>query len=819
MQGLYYAEKHHSSIGKTMKKLYFREGVDQSYRQLAAWLYDNPKKTLLGFLLVISLFISQIPNIRLDSSSEGLLHPDDPILVSYNNFRHQFGQDEGIQLLIHPPEVFDPIFLNRLKEFHEELAQKVPHVVEVTSLLNVRETVGEEGALKVRELGTPIPTSPEAMAQFKKTVLEKSLYHNNIISEDGRYTTILIKTSAFRESEEDDPFSGFDETASSDIQAELLTDEDNKAIATTITSLVDAYQKDNFQVSVAGAPILTYSLNTIMENDIQLFLVVSLGLIGGLLFVLFRTIVGVVLPFIVIIGSLLITIGTMAFFGVPITLPTQILPSFLIVVGVGYTIHLLALYYRDLKSGLHKREAMINALEHSGLPILMTSLTTAGGLLSLSVADIKPIGDLGMFASYGVLVAFVLSVVALLPFAGIVRQVEKPWADVVLQRIAGWVGKYHIPILLITVVIAGGSLLLAEKLKFSHNPLVWLPESMPIARDTQLMEKALQGSMNFEILIDTGKPNGIINMDILNRTEQVMAQLKELKDGDIFVGKVSGLPDLVKEINQALNQNDPAAYRLPKTKALLAQELLLFENSGSEDLNQVVDGHYQTLRLTLRVPWRDAIEYSHFFERVQTLVYEAYEGVAEVQITGMFTILFRTVSAVIVSMAKSYLLAAVIISLLMMALLSSVKLGLISMIPNFLPILLSLGLMKLLNIPLDLSTIMVASVVIGLAVDDTIHFMHNFRRYYFETYNVEVAVHRTLQTTGRALLFTSIVLMGGFLVFTQANMKNVQYFGLLTAFTAFMALCADVIVAPAIMFFLQRFPQILPKEPVNQEDK
>ena len=170
-------------------------------------------------------------------------------------------------------------------------------------------------------------------------------------------------------------------------------------------------------------------------------------------------------------------------------------------------------------------------------------------------------------------------------------------------------------------------------------------------------------------------------------------------------------------------------------------------------------------------------------------------------------------------MAKSYLLAAVIISLLMMALLSSVKLGLISMIPNFLPILLSLGLMKLLNIPLDLSTIMVASVVIGLAVDDTIHFMHNFRRYYFETYNVEVAVHRTLQTTGRALLFTSIVLMGGFLVFTQANMKNVQYFGLLTAFTAFMALCADVIVAPAIMFFLQRFPQILPKEPVNQEDK
>ncbi len=270
------------------------------------------------------------------------------------------------------------------------------------------------------------------------------------------------------------------------------------------------------------------------------------------------------------------------------------------------------------------------------------------------------------------------------------------------------------------------------------------------------------------------------------------------------VGEVSGtdtlsLVDIVKETHQALNGNDPAFRVLPTDRALVAQELLLFENGGAEDLEELVDTEYSKARISIRAPFVDAMSYGPFIAQMESGMQRIFGDDVGVQMTGFMPVLAAVVSAVIVSMGRSYAFALIIITPMMMLLLRSPKLGLISMIPNLMPVVFVLGLMGWLGWPLDASTIMIGAMVIGLAVDDTIHFMHKFQIYYVQHRDSRRATRETLSSTGAALLFTTLVLGAGFYVLGLATMVNTQRFGMLAGTATLVALLADVVVAPALM--------------------
>jgi len=276
-----------------------------------------------------------------------------------------------------------------------------------------------------------------------------------------------------------------------------------------------------------------------------------------------------------------------------------------------------------------------------------------------------------------------------------------------------------------------------------------------------------------------------------------------LEFGDVFAGKAWSLTTILKEINQALHQNRSVYYSIPKDRKLVAQEFLLFENSGSDDLEDVVDSQFSMARFTIKVPFKDAVQYGSFIKAVETY-FEKNFPEAQVTITGMMALFFRTIHNVIISMAKSYGIALVVISAMMILLIGRIRIGLLSMIPNIAPILFMLGVIGTFSLPMDLFTMMVASIAIGLAVDDTIHFMHNFRRYYEISNDPKAAVFETLNTTGRAMLVTSVVLSLGFFIYAFATMQNLVNFGLLTAFTIIMALLSDYLIAPALMMVVNR---------------
>ena len=592
----------------------------------------------------------------------------------------------------------------------------------------------------------------------------------------------------------------------------MLTDAENTEVVRAVQRVVERYQADDFKLFIAGSPVITDVIKRSMMRDMSVFVRLVILTIGFALLVMFRRLSGVIYPLIVVTMALLCTLGLMAIFGVPIKTPTTVLPSFILAVGVGASVHLLSMYYQGVNQNGDRQAAIREALGHSGLPIVMTGLTTAAGLLSFAAAEVAPVADLGIFSSIGVLLALIFTLLLLPALLAItpVRPNKKAGKSNSLEKgtaffnqVADFSTSHPKAITLLTVLIIAVSLLGAFRLHFTHDVLVWLPEKLPIRVGTTVIDREMNGSVTMDVIVDTGRENGLYDLKILDGLDRLGKRVEGMSDQRWSVGKVTSVTDMLKEIHQALNGNRSAFYAIPRNPELIPQEFLLFENSGSDDLEDVVDSRFSQARFTIKGPWTDSVVYAGLVGKIDTMFKNEFQGQADITVTGLTVLMAKTVSAAIKTMAQSYAVAGLVITVMMILLIGSIRVGLVSMIPNLLPICLTLGLMGWLDLPLDLFTMLIGSIAIGLAVDDTVHFMHNFRRYHYETGDTRQSVRMTLNTSGRAMLVTSLVLSLGFFIFLMASMNNLFYFGLLTGITIIAALVADFIVSPALMSLMK----------------
>ncbi len=783
---------------------------------------------LILILLMSFALASQIRHLTIDTSNEGLLHEDDEILLTYNTFRDQFGRDDLLVMSIQNENIFSIPFLQKLQKFHDQLEERVPHISAINSLVNGRNTRGVGDTLLVDDLLAKFPKNEQELEKLKKIILSNPNYTNMLVSEDGTFTTILLQSDTYSsvipDGEEavslEDELAGFEDEFNSDESSpaqkpEYLTDQENAAMVRVAEEVMQEFNSPDFQIIMAGSPVVTHTVKQLMMADMKKFLRLAVLTIGLCLFIMFRRISGVVLPLLIVALTLTSTLGIMAKAGIFFKTPTIILPSFLLAVGVGASIHVLSLVYQYLRTSSDKNEAIIHAYSHSGFAIVMTSLTTAAGLASFASAEVAPIADLGLFSAVGVLLSlfftlFLLpAVLAIIPLKPKKNTSKNTNTVTAFDRFIDWVADLTTsrPKLIVFLAAIGISIALAglPKLQFSHNLLNWLPADLPVRTATEAIDENLRGSVALEVVIDTGRENGLYNREILLAMDNLATDLEDFEQGELFVGKVIALTTILKEIHQALGENNPEFYKIPDNEALIPQEFLLFENSGSDDLEDVVDSMFQQARFTIKVPWRDALSYVPFIEEIEHRFATAFEGIehdgkaVEVSTTGIMSLFARILHATMYSAAQSYGIAIVVISLMMVLLIGNFRLGVIAMIPNVGPIIIVMGIMGWFSIPLDMFTMMVASIAIGLAVDDTVHFIYNFKRYYTESGDVRDAVGHTLHTAGRAMLTTSIVLSIGFFIFMFAAMNNVFAFGMLVGMAIVFALVGDFFLAPALM--------------------
>jgi predicted RND superfamily exporter protein len=807
----------------------FNKRTTVFFEWLGSALYRRAWFVIAAMLLLTVLLGSQLPKMTIDTSTESFFHDSDPVILKYNHFQEQFGRDDVILLTLNPPEIFSLEFIKKLDALHQAIERDVPNVAKVTSLINVRSTRGLEDELLVDELLDEWPRDAVEMAAFRARVMANPLYENSLISKDGKFTTITIQPESFSTNSDvaqeeigmevdlladfdDDGMGLLDEIAPNEEATEerqFLTDEEKSAIVISLLKVVGENKTPEFPIYMAGSPVVDHKIKGNLQRDMALFVNLGLVVIAVVLFLLFRRISVVLLALLIVVLSLISTLGMMALNAVPITIPTQILPSFLLAVGVADSVHILSLFFKRLELDGNRQAAITYALSHSGRAVVLTSLTTAGGLMSFMTSDLAPVADLGVYAPIGVIFTLLYSLIllpsllAVIPLRGAQAPAKTPPQTAIVDQLLCGTAEFAMRnarvVVLLCALLIVVAFLGASRLRFSYDPLSWLPEKDTVRSDTRMVDEHMRGSLSFEIMLDTGIENGWYEPELLQKLDLMSREAEAYQGGDVFVGKTSSVADFIKEINQALNENRGEFYRVPEAENMVAQELFLFESSGSDDLEDVIDRQYRNARFTMKLPALDAVEYSRFVVTMERRFREVFGEGVEVAATGIVALLFKTISAMILSMAHSYVIALAVISVMMIILLGNVKLGLMSMVPNLAPIVMTLGLMGWMGIPLDAFTLLIGSIAIGLVVDDTIHIMDKFKAYYDQDGDVSRAVSQTLKTTGRAILATSIVLSCGFLIYICSSMKNLVYFGTLTTFTILAALVADVVLLPALM--------------------
>jgi len=609
-------------------------------------------------------------------------------------------------------------------------------------------------------------------------------------------------------------------------------------------------------------PVGNPPMNDFIYRILQQMMLLGVAMVGvfvGLLWVLFRSFSAVVWPILTIALSLLWTWGATAWLGVPMSTMLVLTCLLIFACGIADCVHVMSAYFSFRREGLAHARALYAAYEKTGLAIFVTTITTMAGVLSLSLSDLTPIRIFGVMSAGGVFMALFFTLV-LLPILLSLWHPGQPASQQTVQRSwrSRWqqlpgVGKALCAVLL---VLAGFltfglqvALYLALSCALTALVLRWqsaLLEAVPrlVARsphtilgifgailllcaygtsavridsniaeltreDSEMrvayavVDEHMAGAQNMEIMIDTGVSDGLLNPAMLQAVDTLQSRIEAEYASEI--SRTWSLADIVKDTSQIMNGDDPAFYRVPDSEAMISQLLYLFNSANPDDRRALVSDDYSRSHITLNAYNAGSYEYQRFFEEMGVLIDEVFAPLRqdfpelEVRMTGSIPLMMRATDEIAQSQYSSFALALGVICVIMMLTLGSIQGGLIAIVPNLIPALLSFGLMGLLGIALDTDTLMIAPVIIGIAVDDTIHFMTHYRLELIRTRSMALALHSTMKDVGTAVIFTTMVLGMGFAIMGFSDYLGIAKIGIFGSLAIFVALLCDLFLIPALL--------------------
>ncbi|MDY6854291.1 MAG: MMPL family transporter [Thermodesulfobacteriota bacterium] len=717
---------------------------------------------------------------------------DDEHFKYYNRFKDEFGNDRFIYLVYDDPFTSHNVYLvNELgKELEKGLTEntgvgKDPYMKKLIMLPNVEIVEGKEGELFISALLKGWNGTQKELDIIKEKVLSKEVYRDVLVSKDGAKGALSVELNAIK-----------DERNSDDI------------IYKIVSRIIEDEKYKRLNLRVVGGPILYARYNTICLSEVRRNIIIATIFVLFFLWYLFRNIVSVLCSLFTVELAIIWVAGLMPLFGINFTLMMTVLPPLFLVVGVGASVHVVTEFWRVFQSGLNRNDAIFESYKMVGFPCFLAAVTTAAGLGSMMVSRLSVIREFAMMAGIGIMLTFVTVLVflpILLSFGE--SKKEEPfqhkggYISTLLERISRFNERNSGLILFLT---AGIIILCIWGVTKVHVDALWLNafgDSLKIKQDYDYVDKTMGGTGSFDLVIDTRKEDGVKEPRVLNAVENIQ---RYAEDSNIVV-KTLSVVDLIKEINRSIHDEDSKYFTIPDTRMGIAQLLLLYEGSGGGELNSTVDFNYQKIRLNIRIKTVKSSIWKEVGDELYTYAKNAMSGLANVNITG-YSYLAAIINLYIIrTQIEGFLLAFCIITIMFIFVFRSIKQGLILMIPNLFPILLTLGIMGHANIELDYITLLITCVAIGIAVDDTIHFVTRYRLEFEILGDYKKALHCALNSTGRAMYITSIVLIFGFIVNIFSVMNSMIDFAILSSFTVLIALIADYFIAPAIIMKLRLF--------------
>jgi predicted RND superfamily exporter protein len=789
------------------------ERLSALFGRIGAWSFDHRWVVLAACLLILGASVFLASRARFDNSFEAYFNKDDPVYSDYQEYRENFGSDEIAYILYEAPGrphgPFDLEVMRKIQTLTEALEEEVPFVNEVTSLANVEFVEGVPDGIEIYELLEEFPESQEALLEIRDKVLSKPLYVGGLVSADARYAAIILEMD--RSSV--DPL---DEIRLDPEGGDGLANLYPQAAYHPIEEILARPEYEGIVFHHVGDVALNAIYNEIIAGESSGLAGIAFCVIAGLLYFFFRRPIGVIGPLAVVFLSIMVCLAFISLMGWRLDLMFIMLPTLLIAVGVACSVHIIAefrAYHAELGD---RREAARRTLYLVGTPCLLTSLTTAAGFAAMSIAPIKAISHFAIYSAVGVVAAFALSVTLLFVFLSFGRQVSgREASDEEMLRAKGGrrfqaalAALARFDVRFRKSIIAGFSLLFIAsalgiaRLEVDSNFLNEFSPEEPVRQSIEYVDDIMGGTYSFIYLFDTGESDGIKNPAVLREMARFQAEADTHTD---LVNKSYSVGDVLMDLNRSFHEGDLAYNVLPETRELVAQYLLLYEMSGGEEAEEYVSGDFSRASLELRLKAVESSELAKLSEALEAYLAEHPTEASTVRVTGIGALWLQLMDYITQSQIRGFLLAFTVIGALLCFVFRSLKIGLIAMVPNLSPVVMTLGVMGWIELPLDYVRLLIATVAIGISVDDTIHHMTRFDLEFRRRGSYREALHASMVDVGRALVITSVVLVLGFLVFHFSALDSTASFGTLLAATIFVALAADFLLMPALVMTLRPF--------------
>lgn len=726
-------------------------------------------------------FIVQLPKIKIVENVDYFTLENDLEVKFYNDFKKRFGNDEFFVIAFEKETIFTNETLTLIKEITRDL-EKIEDIREVKSLANVLDTIGDDNFFSVKPFLETIPVDKTSLKKLKTAALSNNLYVDNFISSDAGTTAFLV----YVYNRPNDP--GY-----------------RKRLLEKCKITLAKYEDRTGQTHMAGWTITNLFLSQYMKQDVITFIPITYLFISLAVFLFFRNMLLTIAAVVNISLCMSVVMGLFPIFNVTLNNVTTIIPPLVMALSLCDTVHIFSNFNNDLLVKFKTKEkAMSHVLKNLLAPCFLATITTTVGFLSLYLSDIPPIKDFAIIAACGMIFKFFFSFLFLPTFllffheTKIFRGKKKVnKINSLLLNVSNFIMKNYKRISLFGTIIMISSLWFAFQIQVETNLVEYFKKNSEVRSAIDFVERKLAGIGSIDISLHSTQEDAFKNPDNLVLIEKIQAYIKTIEGVD----KTISFVDFIRDMNQSFHNEKTEYYTIPKSKPLIAQYLLLYD---LEDIQDFITESFDHSRISIRLSEHSTENQNQIIKQIELFLQGLDTHEITVRITGRALQDVNTIGALIKGQLYSLTAAAITIIIIMFFVLRSFKMGCVSIVPNLFPIIVNFGIMGLFNIPLNTATALISAVAIGIAVDDTIHFLTELKRKLISDRDIEIAITKSILFKGKAILLSSLILCIGFGVLIFSLFVPTINFGVLSAITMITAVIGDVIILPSVLLFLTR---------------
>lgn len=737
---------------------------------------QHPLPFLIATLLIGFFFMSFLPSIKTVNNVDYFTVKNDPGVQFYDKFKEVFGNDEFFVIALEREDIFTRKNLTLIKEITEKI-EDLDDIRKVRSLTNVYETVGSPNYFEVKKFLEEIPENRNELETLKNQAINNPLYVKSFISQDSRTAAIVV----FTQNRPDD-------------------ENYRKQLLEKVNNILGPYEKQGGKFNIAGWTTTNLSLAEYMKKDVGTFIPITYLLIVVTIFYLFKNIRLTLIALANIAICLGSTMGLSGLTGITVNNVTTIIPPVIMALALSDTVHIFShLEKRVLEEFPDKRVALTHVLNRVFVPCFLTALTTAIGFFSFVTSTIPPIKDFaylgtaGMVFSYVYAFFFVPPLLLLFPPEKIYLeyQTHKGMTNF-LHRINDLVQGHNKVVLGAGILLCISAVWFTTKIKVETNLLEYFKANSPVRSSIAFVEKRLSGVGSLDISIRAKEEDAFKEPANLKVVEEIQDYIKTLKGVDV----TTSFCDFIKDMNESFHDEDPAYYKIPATRKMVSQYLLLYD---SEDIEDVINSTYDHTRISVRISEHSSAGQAMLIREIEKFFKKIKHPDLKLRVTGRAVQDVDIIDNIVRSQVSSLATAAIPVFIIMTLTLRSFGLGVLSMIPNIFPILLNFGIMGAVGIRLDTSTALIAALALGIAVDDTTHFLYEYKQKRAEKIPIPDAIKHAILTKGLAMFSTAITMFIGFGVLVLSRFIPTMNYGILSALIMVTGSLGDFFLLPAII--------------------